>query len=129
MAPKITDAQTRFWKKVDKNGKCWIWKGVVQGRGYGFFMPIATLEGRKKHGGILAHRYSYFIKYGNIGKKLVCHKCDTKLCVRPSHLFLGTPKQNSLDMVKKKRQKSGKNQPFNHKGLYPNGNFKYKSLV
>ena len=70
MAPKITDSKIRFWNKVEKSSSCWIWKGVIQGRGYGFFMPVATLEGRKKFGGVLAHRYSYFLKYGYIGKKI-----------------------------------------------------------
>jgi hypothetical protein len=33
----------------------------------------------------------------------VLHRCDVPQCVKPSHLFLGTPKDNSEDMIKKKR--------------------------
>ena len=103
MAPRITDSKIRFWNKVDKRKKCWLWKGVVQGRGYGFFVPDATVVGRKKYGGILAHRFSYFIEHGYVGNKLVCHKFVNNLCVRPSHLFIGTPKMNTADMIKKCR--------------------------
>lgn len=35
-----------------------------------------------------------------------CHKCDNKPCVRPSHLFEGTQKQNVRDCVVKGRHKN-----------------------
>lgn len=49
----------------------------------------------------LLHRYSYLIYNGTIDKnKLICHKCNNKLCVNPDHLYQGTNKDNTLDMIK-----------------------------
>lgn len=74
---------------------CWEWTGVKSRSGYGR-LPV----GRKN---LMAHRVSFFLSRGEWPKNLVCHKCDNRLCVRPSHLFEGTHKDNFEDCRSKGR--------------------------
>ena len=71
---------------------CWIWMGVVSSK-YPRF---------NNH---LAHRMSYEVFKGSIPEGLcVCHRCDIPLCVNPDHLFLGTVRDNTYDMIVKGRK-------------------------
>lgn len=90
-------AKNQFFKKFNKTRDgCWEWTGALNGAGYG----ITRVKGTSYR----AHRYSYQIHVGPIPKgMLICHKCDNPKCVRPDHLFVGTPKDNSQDMVSKGR--------------------------
>ena len=51
-----------------------------------------------------AHRAIWMECFGDIPEKLcICHKCDIRICVNPTHLFLGTVKDNVWDMKRKGR--------------------------
>lgn len=100
----------RFWQKVVKRpGRkaCWLWLGKGRvGWGYG------SIRIGRDSAATTSSRAAWRIQRGAIPKGLcVLHSCDNPLCVRASHLFLGTRRQNSEDMFKKNRQARGKKLP------------------
>ena len=88
-------AATRFWSKVLIGDDCWEWQGGLA-RGYGAFH-----DGTHQ---VVASRFVWELKNSPIPNGLwVLHKCDNRKCVRPSHLFLGTAKDNTQDSIRKGR--------------------------
>jgi hypothetical protein len=52
------------------------------------------------------HRNIYLTQVGDIPEGLVVrHKCDNRLCINPEHLELGTPADNTHDMMERGRGK------------------------
>jgi hypothetical protein len=100
--PKFTEEEVlRFLTKIRKGaeGECWKWNGSKSKYGYGRFSFRLEM--------ILAHRISYFLFKGKIGKSLVLHKCDNPECTNPDHLFLGTHDDNMKDSKNKGRNAKG----------------------
>jgi len=104
-ALKFTRAQavTSFLSKLSIHGPdaCWLWTGAVYNHGYGVFVWRGKLHG--------ANRVAWEIAHGvDVPAGMhVLHSCDVPLCCNPSHLWIGTHKQNMDDMHKKGRAKIG----------------------
>lgn len=77
---------------------CWIWLGKWGKTGYG-----RVAVGGGKH--VQAHRAMWESTFGAIPDgMLVLHKCDTRSCINPGHLFLGSQADNVRDMIEKGRK-------------------------
>lgn len=91
-----------FWRKVDIRGEdeCWPFKpGVNKGRYGNFLIPGEPSKV------ISANRLAWILTNGHIPDGLcVLHKCDYPPCCNPKHLFVGTKKDNSDDMISKGRK-------------------------
>lgn len=76
---------------------CWIWQGNRAINGYG----QTNYRGKT----IVLHRRMYEIHHNiKLGRwQYACHSCDVKLCCNPEHLWIGTPKDNQVDCILKRR--------------------------
>ena len=103
---KVSEKFVRYMKTIlEKNTKinekgCWIWQKNKSASGYG---KTQYYENKIKYY-LRSHRAAWMVYNGDIPSNLiVCHKCDVSLCCNPDHLFLGTFKENTQDMIRKKR--------------------------
>ncbi len=91
--------EQRFLRFVDKTDTCWLWTGYINQHGYGLFHPVDYTTTRS------SHRVAYELWNEPIPIGLcVRHKCDVRNCVNPTHLELGTHKDNVKDMYDRNRQ-------------------------
>jgi hypothetical protein len=110
-----TPVEDRFFRHVEKTTSCWLWTGYIDSGGYG------TIQ--IGHAPWLVHRVSYELHHGPIPPAAVVrHSCDVRHCVNPDHLLVGTPKENTADMIERGRAAVGeKNAAYRHPERRPRG--------
>lgn len=102
-------AELRFWRRVQKlpGDGCWLWMGAKNSNGYG----AISINGKS----VAAHRASFEMAKGAIpAGAFVCHKCDTRACVRPDHLYAGNALTNAQD-----REERGRSPKTRRNGIKP----------
>jgi hypothetical protein len=83
---------------------CMLWPFYANKQGYG---TLTLLSPSGKRGPVFAHRLAYKIVHGEWPMPKGLHRCDNPKCFNPRHIFPGTPRDNSDDMVAKGRQAKG----------------------
>jgi len=95
----------RFWSKVARTRGCWRWLASKDCNGYG---RVGV-----GHEVTRAHRIAWMMQNRPVDSDvLICHRCDNPSCVRPSHLFSGTHKDNLSDAASKDRTAFGERHPM-----------------
>ena len=89
--PKGESIEQRILANMElQDDGCLLWSGAKNGNGYGSIWFDV-----KYHS---VHRVAYMIMNGDLSSDdVVCHICDTPLCINPDHLYAGTTKTNAMD--------------------------------
>lgn len=92
----IENADVWFWPHVQVGDpdECWLWGRPLHHTGYG----VVKMSGKQ----MKVHRVAYLLTHGQPDND-VLHRCGSRPCCNPNHLYDGTDLQNAAD-----RERHGK---------------------
>jgi hypothetical protein len=95
--PKAYLQLVSLLEQVGETDACIDWPHKKDKDGYGW----CTKDGEKR-----AHRVAFSLENGRKLKadEKVLHRCDRPCCINPKHLWVGTQRDNMLDMRAKGRE-------------------------
>ncbi len=100
----VSSLYLRFSRDVLRRSdhQCWPWQGATRGMGYGQIAEFVNGTRKTK----ATHRLAWEFAMGPIPRGLVVrHVCHNPACCNPSHLMLGTHKDNFQDKIKAMRER------------------------
>lgn len=92
--------------KIDSETGCWVCTSHHRvGPSSNYQYPVITRNGRKEF-------MSRYMLRKKLGKEIregyyACHHCDNPACINPDHIYEGSHRDNTRDMVKRNRQAKG----------------------
>ncbi len=122
--PRKISTLEDVWSLIQKADENSCWPCIcLNGEGYGSI----SCNGRS----LLVHRVVYAVSnnlhLSSIKGLEVCHSCDNPPCSNPKHLFLGSHKDNMLDMFSKGRRKAISGQEH-YLTKYPELRYKHQGI-
>lgn len=101
MPPRARPLLARVWENIDQDTTpdgCWLWTRPVNDSGYA---QISSPE----HGTIRVARWLLSQRIGRAltRSEVARHTCDVPRCCRPTHLIVGTRKDNARDAAERHR--------------------------
>lgn len=85
-----------LWARTKRTAcGCLEWQGGLSTQGYG----VIRVDYRTQY----THRLAFELANGYRPTQFVCHKCDNRKCIEPTHLYEGSPKDNATDAKLKGR--------------------------
>ncbi len=128
-------AAARFWPKVERaeGDGCWLWKGAVHQTGLPVFPKVGASADREASTFLSAARMAWELCNGKMPRHWqVRRACGNRLCVRPSHLKVGSgplnPSAGVAVAVSAHRRKLTAEQVDAIRAVYATGKFTLQEL-